>query len=68
MKITKTLSTLSLAFALQGGALVAATVVLAPSDAAAAKMLPGPKPKPTPWKKIKNPRKCNPFLTTFCLH
>lgn len=36
MKIAKTLSTLSLAFALQAGALVAATVVLAPTDAAAA--------------------------------
>lgn len=35
MKIAKTLSTLSLAFALQAGALVAAAVVFTPSDASA---------------------------------
>ena len=36
MNIAKTFSALSLAFALQAGALVAATVVLSPSDASAA--------------------------------
>jgi hypothetical protein len=36
MKIAKTLSALSLALALQGGALIAATIALAPSDAVAA--------------------------------
>jgi hypothetical protein len=36
VNIAKALSTLSLAFALQAGALVAATVIIAPSDAAAA--------------------------------
>jgi hypothetical protein len=36
VNIAKTLSALSLAFALQAGALVAATVIIAPSDAAAA--------------------------------
>lgn len=41
MKIVKTLSTLSLAFALQAGALVAAAVVLAPSDASADMMRKG---------------------------
>jgi hypothetical protein len=36
MKITKTLSTLSLALALQAGVLIAASVVLFPSEASAA--------------------------------
>jgi hypothetical protein len=36
MTFAKTLSTLSLAFALQAGAFIAAAVVLSPSDAAAA--------------------------------
>ena len=67
MNIAKILSTLSLAFALQGGALVAATVVLSPSDTEAAVRLPGPKPKPGLGKKrFKDPRKCIPSRNKFC--
>jgi hypothetical protein len=65
MNIAKTLSTLSLAFALQGGALVAAAVVLSPSDAAAVGMK---KPKQDPRKQFKDSRKCIPSRTKVCLH
>lgn len=45
MKITRTHSTLSLALALQAGAMVGAALVLTPSDAeAGARFKPGPKP------------------------
>jgi hypothetical protein len=54
MTFTKTLSTLSLALALQAGAFIAATVVLSPSDAAAATHSKNKPQKKAPARKAKS--------------